>query len=285
MKRLLAPLACMLALLGALPSTAATVRTPDYSDLWWNADESGWGAHVTLQDEVVFMVLFVYDDQRQPRFLVAPDMQRGAGPADTYEGALYSTAGPPFTGAFDPAAVSQRVVGQATLRFGSSSSGELSYSVDGVTVAKSITRQAWRPLDYAGEYFGGLFATATGCFDGLPSIAYPGSVAITQSGDAITLNSRFLPGFAELGTCRMTGRLVQQGSQASIVDGTYDCEFFDEPNTASGTFEVTDLRVGPSGFSGRYLGRQGPACVHDGHLGGMRRGHVDRPPPPEPQPE
>lgn len=286
MRRLLGGLACALALVAAPPAFTATARSADYSDLWWNAAESGWGAHVTLQDEVVFMVLFVYDDQRNPRFLVASSMPRVAGPEDAYAGTLYETSGPPIGEAFDPDAVSARAIGTATLRFHSPSHGMLVYTAGDATVTKAITRQTWQPLDYTGEYLGGLFASATDCFNGLPTISYPGSVTISQSGEVITIDSRFSPGFAAEGTCRMTGRLVQHGSEAAITGGAYACEFFEEPNSVSGTFEATGLRVGPSGFSMRYRGREGSSCVHAGHMGGMRRGHGERPPADdEPPPE
>lgn len=286
MRRALAALACATVLLAGPNGHAATAASADYSDLWWNASESGWGAHVTLQDDVVFMVLFVYDAARQPRFLVAPDMRRAqaAGAADVFEGELYATTGPPFPGAFDATAVSRRLVGAATLRFEAVGAGQLTYTVDGAEVAKAITRQSWRPPELAGEYLGGLFATATTCPSGLPGIAYPGSLTISQAGDAVTIESRFEPGFSETGICRMAGRLQPQGSLARI-GGSYECDFFNEPGSVSGTFSIDAVRAGESGFSGRYEGREGAACVHAGHIGGVRQGYVPAGPGPEPDPE
>jgi hypothetical protein len=288
MRRILAAFAC-LALLAAAPAARATSTVgPDYSDLWWNADESGWGAHITQQDDVVFMVLYVYDAERRPRFFVASDMLRAApASGDTFEGTLYSTSGPAFTGPFDPAQVALRAVGTARLRFDSPGDGTLSYTVGEVAVEKAITRQSWRSPELAGEYRGGLFGTATAmtCPLGLPTIAYPGSFRVSQAGDQVTIDTTFNPGFASTGTCRMTGRLSQQGSLASISEGAYECEFVNGPLPVAGTFELTAIEWSESGLGGRYKGREGASCVHEGHFGGIRRVRGVDTPEPEPEPE
>lgn len=285
MRRLLAAIACIAQLTAA---RAGSTTGPDYSDLWWNAAESGWGAHVTQQEDVVFMVLYVYDAERRPRFFVASDMRRAAMPTgDTFEGALYSTAGPALAGPFDPEQVTRRAVGTARLRFDAPGAGVLTYVADGVAVEKAITRQAWRPPQLAGEYRGGLFGTATAmtCPLGLPDIAYPGSFRISQSGDQVTIETTFTPAFADTGTCRMTGRLTQQGSLASITEGSYECQFVNGPIPVAGTFELTAIEASESGLGGSYRGREGTSCIHEGRLGGIRRAAGAATPEPEPEPE
>ena len=279
--RHLTALLATVALIACGPAAAASSATTDYSDLWWNPAEAGWGAHVTLQDNVVFMVLYVYDGQRRPRFFVAPDMGR-APSGETYEGALYRTSGPPFAGAFNPQQVSVGTAGTARLTFTSAGAGTLQYSVDGATVTKAISRQGWRNPQLAGDYRGGIFGTSTGsCPFGLTSIAYAGTLAVKQSGDTLTIESNVSPGFADSGTCRMSGRLVQQGSLASITGGTYSCEFTNEI-TASGTFDATGLEPGENGFGGRIVMREGASCVHSAYLGGIRQGYAILQPDPVP---
>ena len=56
-------------------------------------------------------------------------------------GSLFTTAGPPFTAPFNPGQVESRQVGSATITFSDANNGVFSYSVDGVSGAKSITRQ------------------------------------------------------------------------------------------------------------------------------------------------
>jgi hypothetical protein len=283
MRRLALMLAWVVALAGP-PGMASSGTTVDYSDLWWNAAESGWGAHVTLQDDVVFMVLYVYDESRQPRFFVAPEMRRSSGSTTIHEGTLYRTTGPAFSAAFDPSQVGVTAVGSARLEFANPLEARLEYTVGGMRVQKTLTRQTWRARDLAGDYMGGLFATATvsSCPLGLPSIAYAGVIRVTQDGEAVAIDMNVAPGFAENGTCHLSGRLEQQGSLASIR-GSYTCAFSNE-NTTSGTFELAEVESGPHGFGGRYSAVEGGTCRHAGYLGGTRRSRsAARPPEPDPE--
>lgn len=270
MTRVAIILACVL---GALaPHTLATsTASADHSDLWWNPAENGWGAHVTHQDDVIFLVLYVYDEARRPRFLVAPDLRRKDGSAAVHEGALYRTTGPAFSGSFDPARVGTTAVGSARMEFVASGEASLEYTVDGTRVHKALTRQLWRLPGLAGEYLGGLFATATAstCPLGLPAIAYPGSLTVSQQGEAVAITMTVAPGFAENGSCRLDGRLVPLGALGSI-SGTYACQF-SNGNTTAGSFELLDVESGPHGFGGRYSALEGEACRHAGYLGGTRR--------------
>jgi hypothetical protein len=270
MKAIAVLLACLLGPFGS-SAFATSTSTADHSDLWWNAAENGWGAHVTQQDDVLFLVLYVYDEARRPRFLVAPDMRRRQGSPGIHEGALHRTTGPVFSGTFDPNLVSSTPVGDARLEFVNSGEARLEYTVGAIRVQKTLTRQLWRLPRLAGEYLGGIFATATAstCPLGLASIAYSGSLVITQEGEDVAIEMSVAPGFAENGNCRLTGRLVPQGALASI-SGTYACGF-SNGNASSGSFELVDVESGPNGFGGRYSALEGQACRHTGFLGGTRR--------------
>jgi hypothetical protein len=113
----------------------------NYTDLWWNAAESGWGINFNHQGNILFGTLFTYDAQGRPMWLV---MSNGARQADgSFQGELYRASGPvfnavPFTG------VTLTPVGTMRVTFPTSSTGNLTYSVDGTQVTKSITRQAFR---------------------------------------------------------------------------------------------------------------------------------------------
>lgn len=284
MRKVLATLACA-AMLASGAARATSSTSPDYSDLWWNAQESGWGAHVTQQADVVFLVLFVYDANRQPRFFVASEMTRAAS-GEAFDGTLYATQGPAFAGAFNPAAVTTRTVGAAHLTFTSATAGTLQYTVDGTAVSKAITRQSWRIPDLSGDYMGGIFGTATAqsCRLGLPTFRYPGTLHVDVTGDAVTIDTVFAPGFAEQGACRYTGRLESMGRMLAIRQGTYYCDYSDDPVRVNGTFEATAIESFDTGFSGRFDGTEAAGCVHSGTIGGMRRGYSpsDLPPTPDP---
>jgi len=118
----------------------ASGATPgvDYTDLWWNPNESGWGMAITQQASVMFLAWYVYDGSGKPVWYVASNCAvSGAG----CSGTLYRTTGPAFASTFDASKVELFTVGSVTLTFGDPDHGTLSYSVDGVSGTKNITRQ------------------------------------------------------------------------------------------------------------------------------------------------
>lgn len=125
--------------LAAQASAAAPAH--DYSDLWWNAAEAGWGLNLIQHaSNVLFGVMYTYDDDGKPMWLVLPSGSWTS--ATVYTGSLYRVTGPAFTSpTFNPALVSVRAVGTATLAFASRDSGTFTFSVEERTVVKSIARQ------------------------------------------------------------------------------------------------------------------------------------------------
>ncbi len=59
---------------------------------------------------------------------------------DRYSGALYRAQGPTSFELFDSGRVTAAQIGDATLQFTSSTHGIFSYTIDGVTGTKEITR-------------------------------------------------------------------------------------------------------------------------------------------------
>lgn len=112
---------------------------PNYTALWWNFDESGWGINFSHQGDTVFGTLFTYDAAGEPLWLV---MSGGAKQSDgSFSGALYRTTGPPFDAIpFTPIGPSNyTLVGTMSVIF-FGDSGSLSYSVDGTVVNKTIRK-------------------------------------------------------------------------------------------------------------------------------------------------
>ena len=122
-------------------ASQAAIPSHDYSDLWWNASEPGWGLNLIQHaSHAVFGVMYTYDENRKPLWLVMPGGSWTT--ASSYSGNLYRVTGPAFSAAtFNPASVYVRPVGTATLDFSGRDSGTFTFSVDGRQVAKQITRQ------------------------------------------------------------------------------------------------------------------------------------------------
>ncbi len=119
---------------------SATSYSTDQSDLWWNQSESGWGIQFVHRGNLIFATMFVYDPSHVPIWYGGTLYPTGA--SFTWSGSNYVTSGPWFGNVpFDPMQVGSRIVGTMTWTATSTSSGTLTYTVDGVSVTKLLTRQ------------------------------------------------------------------------------------------------------------------------------------------------
>lgn len=134
-------------LASAPANTPAASPLHDYSDLWWNAAESGWGLSITQHANAIFAAWYAYDDSGNPTWMVIPGGQWTSG--STFEGDLFSATGPDPRFGFDPARVATTKVGTATLSFSARDRGTLTYTANGLTGSKAITRQLFGPMDTA----------------------------------------------------------------------------------------------------------------------------------------
>ena len=133
---------------GPLPTCTSGVAnlaaTSNYQGLWWAApagSESGWGINFAHEGDTIFATWFTYDVDGTPMWLVVTAQKTAAG---TYTGTLYRTTGPAFNSVpFNPASVTPTPVGSATLAFTDGNTGTFSYTVNGVSQAKAITRQVF----------------------------------------------------------------------------------------------------------------------------------------------
>jgi hypothetical protein len=118
--------------------TGSTPPPVNYTDLWWNPNESGWGLVVSHQYGVMFLAWFVYDDNGKPVWYVVPDC---VVTGSNCTGTVYGTTGPPLGPSFDPTLVHVTAGGTVTLNFSDANNGILTLTVNGVSGSKSITRE------------------------------------------------------------------------------------------------------------------------------------------------
>lgn len=112
----------------------------DYTDLWWNPAESGWGLNfVQHPSGQAFATWFVYGADGMPVWYVVPGGQWLD--AVTFKGDVYATTGPDI-GAFDPSRVTRTRVGNATFSFGFGGM-YAAITVDGNTVYRRLVRQSF----------------------------------------------------------------------------------------------------------------------------------------------
>ena len=110
----------------------------DYTDLWWNPNESGWGLLISHEYGVMFLAWFVYDSNGKPVWYVVSDcVVAGSG----CTGTVYRTTGPPLGPSFNPSLVQVFSAGTATVTFSDPNNGVLTWTVNGASESKIITRQ------------------------------------------------------------------------------------------------------------------------------------------------
>lgn len=112
----------------------------DYTDLWWNKNESGWGVSLTQQFGIIFAAWYAYDDAGNPVWYVATNCPVTATGCT---GTLYRVHGgapltAPWKGITPPVPM-----GDVTFTFSDPANGTLSYAINGVTASRVITRQVY----------------------------------------------------------------------------------------------------------------------------------------------
>jgi len=202
------------------PSIAQYLNGPpaaNYTALWYNPSESGWGINFDQQGDILFASLFTYDENGAPMWLV---MSNGArqGSADAFAGTLYRTTGPafnanPFT-AIGPANIS--TVGTLSVTFSSAASGTLTYTYNGAAVTKAITKQV----------FGSHAPTCVGTFGDRSSLTNYQDLwwaGASESGWGVNIAHQDNTLFATLFTYDATGKgmWLDMPGGTRQADGTY----------------------------------------------------------------
>ncbi len=132
------------ATIGSLFATLSSLvgATTNYTDMWWNPSESGWG--VTMSQDYngpIFATFFVYAASGTATWVVGLltiDPKSGA-----YSGDLLETSGGAALSSqnFDSTAVQTNNVGSVSFTPADAAHGALAYTYRGSQVVKQITRQ------------------------------------------------------------------------------------------------------------------------------------------------
>jgi hypothetical protein len=252
-----------IAALAAAASLGASAG--QFTDLWWNPDESGWGVNVVQQLETAFVTLFVYAADGRPTWYVAPNAlvtAYSAGGLPLFEGTLYRTRGPWHAGPFDPASVEVAEAGHLQLEALSRNRLRVHYSADGRAVVKEVERQTWQPVLLAANYTGQFVLRLTSV-DGAPigTSELTADLLIHLDGEG------FMRADDHLGRrCEYRGPWQQAGKLVGF-SGTFTCSAGDARN---GTFEVAELEVSEHGITG-HLRTWSPGLNQRGRFAAVRR--------------
>jgi hypothetical protein len=260
MKRLL------LALL--LFGAAVRAEAVDFTDIWYNADQPGYGFNFVMSDDgtghpFIFATFYVYGQSNKPTWLVAGLTWDGV---DTFAGGVYAAASGTFYGApWNAADYKAAQVGTATFKPspGNNYQGTLAYSVtDPATGVGSasipIERQYLGLNATGGNYVGGQTGAYTGCATASNNRSYIGAFTLTvshlQSGSATYAFS-----FGGGVTCTLTGTYEQHGQYYLIPNATYACS-----NGLNTTARMTEIKSTALGIEGRLFAPSvGDGCAEN----------------------
>ena len=238
---------------------AANGWSTDYSDLWINPNEAGWGVNLAHQQDIIFMTMFVYGADGSAKWYVASSMKLESVLSGVYSGPLYQTTGPYLGGPFNPSSVVYREVGAATLDF-RGGKGAIGYEIDGVKVNKSIQRYAFRANPMSGTFVGATVGVV--CADPQTNLVTTrtGRFVVVQTDTNVSITASYGNGL----TCTYSGPYAQAGRMGRIDGGTASCS-----NGRTGSFSADEIESSYKGFFGRYV-VDFPACVERANIGGMK---------------
>ena len=112
---------------------------PNYSDLWWNQNESGWGMMLNHQGDTIFAPWYTYGADGRARWYTVQVTRQSDG---SYAGPVAQTTGIALNLINGQKSLATTTtVGSATFRFTSNSAGTFAYTIGNVSQTKTISRQ------------------------------------------------------------------------------------------------------------------------------------------------
>lgn len=109
------------------------------TEMWWNPNESGWGASVIHRGNIMFIAVYTYNASGLPKWYV---VSRCEVSGDGCTGNLYDvTGGVPLTSLWNGSAIAERIVGTFTMSFTDANHGVMGGTIDGVSWQKTISRE------------------------------------------------------------------------------------------------------------------------------------------------
>lgn len=190
----------------------------DYSGLWWNANESGWGVALAQQYGVIFATMYVYDGAGNPVWYVASNCAvSGTG----CNGELYQvTGGSAPTTTWNGANKVVTKVGSIGFVFTDAASGTMTYSINGVSVSKAITRQQFYTAPSGSLYAGNWSGSYSGSDSGTCSMVISTGGAL--SGSCV---GKLAGSFTISGSVDAQGEVSFHIGSGSSISGTFSGQF------------------------------------------------------------
>lgn len=250
MRTRIAAMFLAIAMGSAAIQAAATIA--NYSDWWWNEQQSGHGLNIGQQGNVLFVSWFTYDETGAGMWLTMTAPLNGS----TASGDWIRSTGPALGTTFDPSRVARNSVGSGTLTFSSLHNASLVWTVSGRTGTVALSRLTWASALPAGGVHSGRMRLEVKVCEGGVNLNLPITSTYTLAGNALTI----VDDQRATGTrvCTMQGTLAPSGSYFKVENGTYTCI----ANASSGTWTGTLLVRPPFIIRDEVLLINGSTCEY-----------------------
>jgi hypothetical protein len=264
-------LRCVFAALFLVLSAVRPAAAVEWTDIWWNPSEGGWGVNLVQSDKTMFATFFVYGVDRQPTWY-AGIMQLGEN--GVWSGGLHRTVGSYLGAPWDASQHENVVAGSVSFTPSSATTGTLTYSVgSSVTVTKTITRQTLTVIPLGGGYSGAIYSIFSNCNNTSLNGPFRAFVDLNVVQTETSLQLTF-PNYNQQNsstTCVMQGASAQNGPLFSIQNATYVCG----GATAANNVQVSEIRATSQGIEGQWTTSAGAfgvaGCVETAYFSAVLR--------------
>jgi hypothetical protein len=243
-----------------LLTAAFSAKAKEYTDVYLDVAEPGWGAFLVQSDTFQFISFFIYgpdaapDGKNKPTWYTAQLTDDGTG-TDTFTGPLYAITGTYFANPWQGYNITP--AGTATFQAIDNYHATLKYTVNGLpAVTKAVVRQTLTPYQLAGNFSGSMAGNINSCAD--PSANDPAlrarySLVVAPGGDATEATTR---------TATLTFTLVDQVHNGLVCTVTGPLTHFGRLYQMGGTTTMACTGLGTDGVPR-------PAAIDSFHLTGQ----------------
>lgn len=248
----------------ALLVFAARADALEYTDVYYNPAEPGWGVFLVQSDTTQFLAFFIYGMDNKPTWYTAQLAQDAAG---NYNGQLFATTGTYFGLPWNLAQLTVATVGTVSFLPTDSYSATVTYALSGgPNVSKTVQRQTLTPYKLPGTYSGSVSGTQSGCTDPTENTQhFRGRYRLdaTQDGDtSAAMTFTFVDTDKDGVVCTVQGPLAHFGRIYKMPNAQLSCTEPGSPVPGAATSVVVDgLHPTGQGIEFRLSGPTGGGCA------------------------
>lgn len=204
----------LLALLIVSFTLARPAAAVDYTDIWFNPAEGGWGVNLVQSNAFIFATFFIYGQGNAPFWVTAHLTRQADG---TWTGPVYQTTGTYYGNPWNTNNNSVTQVGTATFTPASAIAGTLAYTISGTSVTRQIQRQTLTAIPLGGKYSGAYLSIFSNCSNPANNgpLTFFANLTVTQ-----TAGGPLLLEFDSNSPFSATGQYIQDGTLFRIPNAT-----------------------------------------------------------------